>query len=78
MTNEELNEIKTRLQAARADLQQALSSTTTLNRSYVSTAESVLTAVLTTIKDVQERAIKFGKGPDCYNCKCKDKCERYA
>jgi hypothetical protein len=62
MTNEELDTIKSKLESARSELRAAMA----------------ISDSLSIIDNVQKRAIMFGRGPDCYNCDCKVKCERYA
>lgn len=71
MTNEELETIKTKLSLAR----------TQLRLTYNDNIQDALSNVeksIAIIDDVQKRAVKFGRGPNCYDCNCKTRCERYA
>lgn len=72
MTNEELETIKNKLQTAR----RAVETRNTIE--LVSVVHHELNEALAIIDNVQKRAVSFGKGPDCYNCNCKTRCERYA
>ena len=68
MTNDELEVIKSKLREARELIRKG------------DTVKSAIciTQTIAVLDNVQKRAITFGRGPDCYNCDCKVKCERYA
>ena len=79
MTNEELETIKSRLEHARAmllTLRKGSDCSSAIG--YISSADYDVASSLAIIDNVQKRAVSFGRGPDCYNCDCKTKCERYA